>query len=167
MKCFGCSKYIVSKNYCSLCDNLFCSDSCIEDHKITYHRISKAFNYNPNLAQPTIPSNTLINSKYITEGEISHRIEYNKIYNLNNFVQIMANNNKPYIIGSGSYGQVYLCQNIINHKYYAIKHMDKSRLKKALKTLAGIYTEIDLQSIISHQNIIQLLYVHESKQNLI
>ena len=163
MKCFGCSKYIVSKNYCSLCNNLFCSDSCIEEHKITYHRISKAFNYNPNLAQPTIPSNTLINSKYITEGEISHRIEYNKIYNLNNFVQIMANNNKPYIIGSGSYGQVYLCQNIINHKYYAIKHMDKSRLKKALKTLAGIYTEIDLQSRISHQNIIQLLYVHESK----
>ena len=36
--------------------------------------------------------------------------------------------------------------------------MDKSRLKKALKTLSGIYTEIDLQSRISHPNIIQLLY---------
>ena len=41
--------------------------------------------------------------------------------------------------------------------------MDKSRLKKALKTFSGIYTEIDLQSRISHPNIIQLLYVNESK----
>ena len=82
---------------------------------------------------------------------------------MKNFIQILAKNNKPFIIGSGSYGKVYLCQNIINNKYYAIKHMDKGRLKKALKTLSGIYTEIDLQSRISHPNIIQLLYVHESK----
>ena len=163
MKCFGCSKYIISKNYCSLCDNLFCSDSCIEAHKITYHRISKLYKNNPNSNQPTIPQTPQINSKYITEGKIFQKIEYNKIYNLNNFVQILAKNNKPYIIGSGSYGQVYLCQNIRNNKYYAIKHMDKSRLKKTLKTLSGIYTEIDLQSRISHPNIVQLLYVHESK----
>ena len=41
--------------------------------------------------------------------------------------------------------------------------MDKSHLHKALKTLAGIYTEIDLQSRISHPNIVQLLYIQESK----
>ena len=144
MKCFGCSKYIVSKKYCSLCENLFCSDSCVEAHKIAYHRINKSLIKNANLNQPILVQTPQINSKYITEGEILQKIEYNKIYNLNNFVQIMSKNNKPYIIGSGSYGQVYLCKNIINNKFYAIKHMDKSRLKKALKTFSGIYTEIDL-----------------------
>ena len=163
MKCFGCSKYIVSKKYCSLCENLFCSDSCVEAHKITYHRINKSLVGSTNLNQPILVQTPLINSKYITEGEIFQKIEYNKIYNLNNFVQIMSKHNKPYILGSGSYGQVYLCKNILNNKYYAIKHMDKSRLKKSLKTLSGIYTEIDLQSRISHPNIVQLLYVNESK----
>ena len=162
MKCFGCSQYIVSKKCCSLCDNYFCSDSCIEVHQITYHRISKIIK-NRDIDQTIVTKTPNVNSKFITEGEIFHKIEYNQIYNLKNFIQILAKNNKPFIIGSGSYGKVYLCQNIINNKYYAIKHMDKSRLKKALKTLSGIYTEIDLQSRISHPNIIQLLYVHESK----
>ena len=162
MKCFSCSQYIVSKKCCSLCDNYFCSDSCIEVHQITYHRISKIIK-NRDIDQTIVTKTPNVNSKFITEGEIFHKIEYNQIYNLKNFIQILAKNNKPFIIGSGSYGKVYLCQNIINNKYYAIKHMDKSRLKKALKTLSGIYTEIDLQSRISHPNIIQLLYVHESK----
>ena len=162
MKCFGCSQYIVSKKICSLCDNFFCSDSCIEVHQITYHRISKMIK-NRDLDKPIITKTPDVNSKFITEGKIFQKIEYNKIYSLNNFIQILAKNNKPFIIGSGSYGKVYLCKNIINNKYYAIKHMDKARLKKALKTLSGIYTEIDLQSKISHPNIIQLLYVHESK----
>ena len=163
MKCFGCSKHINSQKNCSLCENLFCSDSCIEAHKITYHRINKSLIVNSNFMQSNIPPTPEINSKYITKGEIFQKIEYNEIYNLNNFIQIMTKNNRPYIIGSGSYGQVHLCQNIKNKKYYAIKHMDKNRLKKALKTLAGIYTEIDLQSRISHPNIVQLLYVYESK----
>ena len=163
MKCFGCSKHINSQKNCSLCENIFCSDSCIEAHKITYHRINKSLIINLNFTQSNIPPTPEINSKYITKGEIFQKIEYNEIYNLNNFIQIMTKNNRPYIIGSGSYGQVHLCQNIKNNKHYAIKHMDKNRLKKALKTLAGIYTEIDLQSRISHPNIVQLLYVYESK----
>ena len=163
MKCFGCSKYIVSKKNCSLCDNLFCSSSCIEAHKIAYHRINKSLIKNTIFPQSTVPQTPEIISKYITKGEIFSKVEYNQIYNLNNFIQITTKNNKPFIIGSGSYGQVHLCQNIIDNKYYAIKHMDKIRLKKALKTLSGIYTEIDLQSRISHPNIVQLLYVYESK----
>ena len=165
MKCFGCSKYIVSKKICSLCDNLFCSSSCIEAHKIAYHRINKSLINNTNFTQYSIQQTPEIISKYITKGEIFQKIKYNQIYNLNNFIQITTKNNKPFIIGSGSYGQVHLCQNIIDNKYYAIKHMDKIRLKKALKTLSGIYTEIDLQSRISHPNIVQLLYVYESKNS--
>ena len=91
---------------------------------------------NRDLDKPIITKTPEVNSKFITEGKIFQKIEYNKIYSLNNFIQILAKNNKPFIIGSGSYGKVYLCKNIINNKYYAIKHMDKARLKKALKTLS-------------------------------
>ena len=164
MKCFCCSKEIIIPKNCNLCENLFCSDSCAEAHKITYHRINKTFMNNLNFYQP-IKSETKneITSHYITKGKIYPNIHYNPIYKLENFDQVMDNKNNPRILGSGSYGQVYLCINRINKKYYAIKHMDKSRLHKALKTLAGIYTEIDLQSRISHPNIVQLLYVQESK----
>ena len=77
----------------------------------------------------------------------------------------MDKNNKPRILGSGSYGLVYLSRNKINNKYYAIKHMDKLHLNKSLKSLSGIQTEIDLQSRISHPNIVQILYAHESKKS--
>ena len=40
--------------------------------------------------------------------------------------------------------------------------MDKYRLKKALKSLSGIYNEIFIQSRIFHENIVRLLYVKEN-----
>ena len=158
MKCFECSTEIKSQINCSLCDYTFCSDSCKEAHKITFHRISKHFKS----LQITQKERLKLNSNFLTKGVIQQVIKYDPIYKLENFDQVMTKKNKPKIIGSGSYGQVFLCKNRINQKHYAIKHMDKKKLKKSLKTLSGIYTEIDLQSRISHPNIVQLLYVKET-----
>ena len=163
MKCFLCSKEIISPKNCLYCEKLFCSGSCAEAHEITYHRINKTFINNLNFNQPIRASPQKIKiSKFITEGQILPKISYNQLYRLENFIQVMNENNKPYLLGSGSYGQVFLCINKKNNKQYAIKHMEKSRLMKALKTLSGIYTEINLQSRINHPNIVQLLYVREN-----
>ena len=43
--------------------------------------------------------------------------------------------------------------------------MIKKDLYKHLKTLKGIYTEIDIQSRINHPNIIKLLYVKERHES--
>ena len=164
MKCFGCSKEIITPNNCSLCDNLFCSYSCVEAHRITYHRVNKTYMSNLNFNQPIKASQKKpISSSFITSGRIFDKIQYDPLFKIENFAQAVDKNNKPRILGSGSYGQVFLCVNKINKKYYAIKHMEKERLKKALKTLSGINTEIDLQSRISHPNIVQLLYVEQTK----
>ena len=164
MKCFGCSKGITTPKNCSLCENIFCSNSCIEAHQISYHRTNKTFMSNLNFYQPKKPeTKSDIFSTFITKGKIFLKIKYDPLYRLENFFQLKDKNNKPRILGSGSYGQVYLCLNKYNKKCYAIKHMDKSCLKQTLKTLSGIYTEIDLQSRISHPNIVQLLYVQESQ----
>ena len=166
MKCFGCSRGIISPKNCSLCEKLFCSDSCVEAHQITYHRTSKNYMNKLNLHYPIkTESEKEFSSIFITEGIFSKIIKYNPIYKLENFIQEMDKNNKPRILGSGSYGLVYLSRNKINNKYYAIKHMDKLHLNKSLKTLSGIQTEIDLQSRISHPNIVQILYAHESKKS--
>ena len=166
MNCFGCSKIITSKKNCPLCNYFFCSDSCIEAHKITYHRIDKTLINNKNFEQQLkVSPKRVIISSFITKGQILNKSNYNPLFKIENFSYLYDKDNKPIIIGSGSYGQVFLCINKINKKKYAIKHMDKERLKKALKTLNGIYLEIDLQSKILHQNIVQLLYVEETKKS--
>ena len=159
MKCFGCSKEIKNQKLCDNCDNIFCSESCYQAHSITYHRIHKQNNIQ-NIQQKKI----LPNSKYLVNGYIIPKIKYDNIYELQNFVPIMDKNN-PKIIGSGSYGQVFLALNTINKKLYAIKHMEKDCLQKTLHSLSGIYTEIEIQSKIRHPNIIQLLYVKETKNS--
>ena len=90
-------------------------------------------------------------------------ITYDKKYTLKNFVPEIKND-EQIVVGTGSYGKVYLYRNIIDKKLYAIKHMDKYRLNKALKSLSGIYDEIFIQSRIFHQNIVRLLYVKENSE---
>ena len=152
MKCQNCLNIIISLFKCNICQNIFCSLSCLEIHFLKYH--------NENI-------NNSINSPFLVKGTLICSIKSDSTYNLQNFIPVFDDADKLKIIGSGSFGEVYLGFNTITKKYYAIKHMDKSRLHKALKTLAGIYTEIDLQSRISHPNIVQLLYVQESKHLLI
>jgi serine/threonine protein kinase len=77
----------------------------------------------------------------------------------------LDNKNQIRTIGSGSFGNVFLFKNTIDDKIYAIKHMEKKKLFKLLNTLNGIYREIDIQSKIEHENIIKILYSHESKES--
>ena len=88
---------------------------------------------------------SIISSPYITYGFMAKYLIYDKKYDLDNFIPEMKHN-KPIIIGTGSYGKVFLYRNIIDNKLYAIKHMEKYRLYRTLKTLSGIYEEIYIQS---------------------
>ena len=49
-----------------------------------------------------------------------------RIFDLNYFIQVMDKNNRPRILCSDSYGQIFLCINTKNNKQYAIKHMEKN-----------------------------------------
>jgi serine/threonine protein kinase len=172
--CSKCSKIIRSIKYCDKCKKLFCSESCLNHHKYTFHlneQYSKQCNdkliiknnnndnYNNN-KYLEISSNIV--SPYLTKGTFTMgKIIYDQTYSLKNFTPVIENG-KQKIIGSGSYGKVFLAKNKIDHKYYAIKHMKKKNLYKSLKSLKGIYNEIDIQSRINHPNIVKLFYVKEN-----
>ena len=172
MKCRNCFKVIFSQIKCNSCNNLFCSNSCLDSHLFINHRSAnlqknkiyekpkiERINNNENI----IPYS--IFSPYITDGFISNQIKYESIYDLNNFIPVLEFNS-PKIIGIGSYGKVYLYKNITDKKLYAIKHLDKMILCKSIHTIKRIYDEINIQSRIHHQNIVRLLNVKENDKSI-
>ena len=162
MKCANCINILITPLHCSYCPFLFCSLSCLESHYLLNHNIN-LFNKNESGNNINFHHSTQINSIFLVKGVLNQKINYSEIYNLNNFIPVYQNDGKLKIIGSGSYGQVYLGQNIIDKKYYAIKHMDKKIIFSILNSLLNIQKEIDIQSKISHLNIVKLLYVKETE----
>ena len=117
MKCSNCFNNIISIFHCKECQQIFCSISCFENHFLNFHQEKKI-----------ILSHTPINSPYLINGFLNNSITYNNFFSLKNFIPIYDEYGKIKIIGSGSYGQVYLAFHTIDKKYYAIKHMDKKKL---------------------------------------
>jgi len=152
MKCSNCYAILVSTYRCRYCPNHFCSLSCLDYHCSKHHPEN-------NITMTNIPQ---INSPYLIYGIINNSIIYDSFYSLKNFVPIYDEYGKVKIIGSGSYGQVYLALHTVNKKYYAIKHMDKKKLFSLLHSLSSIQKEIDIQSKIDHPNIVKLLFVKET-----
>ena len=164
MNCFSCSKNIHKEIICDQCSNKFCSDSCIAFHYSFYHQNDdnkeeiNINNYSDNTNN--IEKNT---SNFLTDGYFLKEIKYESIYDIKNFKHHLVNG-KPKLLGYGSFGNVYLEINKINKKFYAIKHIEKRRILKALNTLEPIYNEIKIQSKICHPNIVKILYANESEK---
>ena len=152
MKCSNCQNELISIFRCRYCSKTVCSLKCLELHCSNFHSVKNN----------TSTSLTRINSPYLLKGFLNSTIVYDSFYSLDNFVPIYDEKGKVQIIGSGSYGQVYLALHILNKKYYAIKHMDKKKLFSLLHSLNSIQKEIDIQSKIDHPNIVKLLYVKET-----
>ena len=174
MKCSKCQNNIEQKINCMICKNSFCSNNCMESHFVLSHKrkllINIPFNNNPIYKKENYTQNTYenqieiekeIESPYLVTGILNRKRKYDEKYNLKNFITIFENE-KPKIIGGGSFGQVFLVMNSVNKKLYAIKHMSKKSLYEKLNTLDGIYKEIFIQSRIDHPNILPILYVKET-----
>ena len=164
MNCFSCSKNIKKEIKCSQCNNIFCCDSCIAFHYIFYHQNEiNVQDINNEISNNNLNINENKKSPFITEGYFLKEIKYESIYDIKNFKHQLVNG-KPKLLGYGSFGNVFLEINKINKKFYAIKHIEKKRIYKALHTLDNIYNEIKIQSKICHPNIVKILYANESEK---
>ena len=152
MKCSKCFNNITSMYNCRYCPKIFCSLQCLEIHNSKFHITTN--NSNCNISK--------INSPYLIKGFLRTNISYDPYFSLKNFIPVFDDYGKVKLIGSGSYGQVYLALHTINKRYYAVKHMDKKKLYSLLHSLTSIQKEIEIQSIIDHPNIVKLLYVKET-----
>ena len=169
MKCLKCQNNIEHEMPCIFCKNIFCSYKCLRSHMIFTHNnnlliktpriINKSYQ-NTN-RKPTKTKNILVQSPYLIQGIYYKKRNYDEKYNLENFIPIFEDD-KPKVIGGGSFGQVFLVINTKNKKLYAIKHMSKSNLSKKLNSLESIYKEIYIQSRIDHPNILPILYERET-----
>ena len=165
MNCFSCSKNIQNLKVCFNCKRKFCSEACLSLHSYFYHNENKNSNIKKeknDISKRSVNNNQ--QSPYIVQGYIYKKIKYDPIYSLNNFIPVYVNE-KPKLIGYGSFGKVFLAINTINKKYYAIKHIEKKSIYKALHSLDTIYTEIKIQSIIRHPNIVNILFVNETDKH--
>ena len=155
-KCQICTKsFTTNPKTCSFCSSVICSSSCLHNHITVFHSEEKQ--------HTNLPKKT--SSPFITNG----------IFNTDpnfkpsppsfpfKFEHIKSTDNKNRILGSGTFGQVYLMKNQLDNKFYAIKHMKKDNLINNLGTLSVVYREIDLHSRLTHDNIIKLYSYVETK----
>eukprot|EP01017_Pseudomicrothorax_dubius_P013434 TRINITY_DN15907_c0_g1_i1.p1 TRINITY_DN15907_c0_g1~~TRINITY_DN15907_c0_g1_i1.p1 ORF type:complete len:285 (+),score=32.11 TRINITY_DN15907_c0_g1_i1:41-895(+) len=67
------------------------------------------------------------------------------------------------MIGKGSFSKVYLAEHKETHETFAIKALEKERIRKQAKGKQAVLNEIDLMQQLDHPNIIKLYEVYESK----
>ena len=173
MKCTRCGNSIKSIFQCNICKQKFCTEDCLIFHSSLYHQS----NISSPIMNGSLNTNNsfLINKReYNLNNEISpflvkgifnnNEIKYDQFFSLDNYILIYEKEGIPKLVGKGSFGQVYLAENKLNKRLYAIKHMEKEDLIRFFKDLDQIYREIDIQSRSKHPNIIQLYYMKETKE---
>ena len=173
MKCSRCGNSIKSNFQCNICVQKFCSEDCLIthsslDHKsnisspMTNHALNNKNSIFINKQNYSLKNNI---SPYLVKGTYNNgELKYDQFFSLDNFKLIFSNGESE-LIGKGSFGQVYLAENKLNKRKYAIKHMQKDDVIKYLNDLEPIYNEIDIQSRCSHPNIIKLYYVKETEES--
>ncbi len=103
---------------------------------------------------------------FITGGEFREKPEYDKYYSKENFSKVLINDFFPQELGSGSYGRVYLIKHNITNEEYALKVIDKKKLKQMYGETDIMKNEINIQSKLIHENIIRLYNVYEDENSI-
>jgi len=68
-------------------------------------------------------------------------------------------------LGSGRFGNVYLCEDKATRTIYALKVMSKSKIKEADMT-EQVFWEIKLQSYMRHPNVLKMLGFFDDTKNI-
>ena len=77
----------------------------------------------------------------------------------------LSNFRKLSLLGKGAFGQVYLVQNFIDSKYYAMKALDKASIMQQ-NILRYAMTERKILSTINHPFVVKLHYAFQSETKL-
>ena len=141
-----------NRNACKICTQKFCGDFCLISHIKNDHpeKISK-------------PTKASTKSEFLKQGIMLTDIKTNPYFAFSNFEKVKINN-KERILGSGAFGDVYLAKNKNDGILYAIKQLDKLKIKQIGVKTELIYREINIHLKLVHPNIARLYSYHEDEK---
>lgn len=178
----NCNKYYTSNSYnCSKCKASinFCSNQCLIDHVFSNHQKSDdikpklSVSRKPKLESPlksvkgssdpkpvsAFESNTSI---FMKKGSYLDDLQIDDYFYYENF-NIVKIGDRKNVLGSGSYGEVFLAQNVNDSKFFAMKVMEKEKILKQGISLQNIRQEIGIHLRLVHPNIIKMYSYNETK----
>ena len=104
-------------------------------------------------------------NKFQKEGKRIKSFVDDPYFNLQNFEFLKAKNKNLITIGEGAYGKVFLAKHKKSEKKYAIKVINKEKIKLKNQKLDSIYKEITIHGSLIHPNIIRLYSYSEDEKN--
>ena len=164
-KCSNCKKNIQKSkiNKCDICSEIICSFFCLIKHSEIHLKNKNDENErNKLISKLSYKKTTFLteNFNFITSGKFINNSKIdNKIFDFSNYSLIK-------LIGKGSFGEIYLSKNLLNKQLYAIKILNKKKIKQIFGNLNSIYNEINIHSKLKHKNIIELHYIYENKKEI-
>lgn len=165
MECNYCSIQSSNTILCRICSLAFCSTSCVINHFSSNHSDNiqglTPFKLFHNLKYQKIETLTTL-TPFIKPGKYLSEVVYNPAYSYDQLSPITYNG-IPFLLGSGSFGEVYLAEHKLSHIKVAIKKMNKKHIEYGLGTIDVIRNEINIHSRLVHDHIIKLLnYTEDS-----
>ena len=100
-------------------------------------------------------------SNFITNGKYDIISKKDPNSNFQNFDPVYLNN-KPTMLGQGTFSTIYLYKNKITQKLFAVKHIYKNKILETIKSLNN-FKEIEIHKKLIHDNIIRLYSSRETK----
>ena len=150
---------------CQFCEKTFCSVTCLLKHS-SYHLGNSDKNSIINSLKRRYSNNLSNLFPFITSGNFNEEPKFDQKYSFNNFSKVIKEI-FPVLLGSGSFGNVYLVRHNITQEEYAMKVVDKKKLSQSYgNSYEQILNEIKIHSKLDHENIIHLYNVYEDEENI-
>ena len=150
---------------CKFCEKIFCSVTCLLKHS-SYHLGNSDKNSIINSLKRRYSNNLSNLFPFITSGNFNEEPKFDQKYSFNNFSKVIKEI-FPVLLGSGSFGNVYLVRHNITQEEYAMKVVDKKKLNQLYgNSYEQILNEIRIHSKLDHENIIHLYNVYEDEENI-
>ena len=165
-ECPNCYNKYASKKIltCKFCDKYFCSLTCLMQH-CSLHSKTNSSNILINTLKKMQAKDTTEHYSFITPGVFIDNYVYDNKYDIKNFSKVF-DGFMPIELGTGSYGHVYLVTHNISQKKYALKVINKRKLKQTYGNCDLIHNEIEIHSKLKHPNIIRLYNILETDEEI-
>ena len=150
---------------CKFCEKTFCSVNCLIKHS-SYHLGNSDKNSIINSLKRRHSNKLSCLFPFITSGNFNEEPKFDQKYSINNFSKVIKEI-FPVLLGSGSFGNVYLVRHKITQEEYAMKVVNKKKLDQLYgNSYEQVLNEIRIQSKLDHENIIHIYNVSEDEENI-